>query len=272
MADTDSRAGLVYFTRELLDWTTQLHAPNDVALQQAFDAPGKHGMPSIQLAPSEAKLTELLLRLAGARKVVEVGTLAGYSALRLARALPPDGEVHTIEFDPKHAEVARQVIAAAGENKRITVHVGQAIRRDVLGWGSMDPARPGIWIRPRRLAYFTIAHELTHLLQARKLVPTGERACDLHALARSPLVIDSLPGYLELPGGMRGRSAPEASLASTLHRLAREAIARREAGDRRYLSGFEHALAKAYQAPPWHRRVRRALADAVATLRLELDS
>lgn len=130
MADNDSRAGLVYFTRELLDWTTKVHAPHDAALQQAFDAPAAHGMPAIQLAPSEAKLTELLLRLAGARKVVEVGTLAGFSALRLARALPPDGEVHTIEFDPKHAAVAREVIEQAGESKRITVHVGRGV--DVL--------------------------------------------------------------------------------------------------------------------------------------------
>lgn len=130
MADTDSRAGLVYFTRELLDWTTRVHAPHDAPLQYAFDAPARHGMPAIQLAPSEAKLTELMLRLAGARKVVEVGTLAGYSALRLARALPADGEVHTIEFDARHAEVAREVIANAGESKRITVHVGRGV--DVL--------------------------------------------------------------------------------------------------------------------------------------------
>lgn len=130
MADNDSRAGLIYFTRALLDWTTQTHAAHDAALQYAFDAPAKHGMPAIQLAPSEAKLTELLLKLAGARKVVELGTLAGYSALRLARALPADGEVHTIEFDPRHAEVARDVIAHAGESKRITVHVGAGL--DVL--------------------------------------------------------------------------------------------------------------------------------------------
>ena len=157
------------------------------------------------------------------------------------------------------------------ELNRVTVHVGQAIRRDVLGWGSMDPARPGIWVRPRRLAYFTIAHELTHLLQARGLVPTGERACDLWALARSPLVIDSLPGYLELPRALRGRREPEPSLASALHQLAREAIARRERGDRRYLAGFEREMAQVYQARPWYRRLAtRALANA-ATLRLDLD-
>lgn len=130
MADTDSRSGLVYFTRALLDWTTAVHAPHDAALQQAFDAPAAHGLPAIQLAPSEAKLTGLLLRLAGAKKVVEVGTLAGYSALQLVRALPPDGEVHTIEFDERHAAVAREVIAKAGESHRVTVHVGRGV--DVL--------------------------------------------------------------------------------------------------------------------------------------------
>ena len=127
MADKDSRAGQVYFTPEILEWATRTHAPNDEALQRAFDAPSKNGMPAIQLGPSEAKLTELLLRLSGARKVVELGTLAGYSALRLARALPADGHVYTIEFDPRHAEVARKVIDAAGESKRITVLVGAGL-------------------------------------------------------------------------------------------------------------------------------------------------
>jgi caffeoyl-CoA O-methyltransferase len=166
MADTDSRAGLVYFTRALLDWTTQLHAPNDPALQRAFDAPALHGMPSIQLAPSEAKLTELLLRLAGARKVVEVGTLAGYSALRLARALPPEGEVHTIEFDPKHAEVARQVIAAAGESQRITVHVGRGV--DVLPTLESKGPFDGIFIDADKESY-----DLYGRWAARHLRPGG---------------------------------------------------------------------------------------------------
>lgn len=130
MADNDSRKGLVYFDRAILDWTTQLHAGHDAALQQAFDAPAKHGLPAIQLAASEARMVELWLRMVGAKKVVEVGTLAGYSAVRMARALPPDGEVHTIEFDPKHAAIAREVIEQAGERHRVTVHVGRGV--DVL--------------------------------------------------------------------------------------------------------------------------------------------
>ena len=151
MADNDSRSGLVYFTRALLDWTTQLHASNDPALQQAFDAPEKNGMPAIQLAPSEARLTELLLKLAGAKKVVEVGTLAGYSALRMARALPPDGEVHTIEYDARHAEVARGVIAAANETRRVHVYVGRGV--DVLPTLESKGPFDGIFIDADKESY-----------------------------------------------------------------------------------------------------------------------
>jgi len=120
----------------------------------------------------------------------------------------------------------------------VTVRVGLARKPGILGWGSLDPERPGIWIRPRRLEYFTIAHELTHLLQARGAVPRGERACDLWALARSPLLVDVAPGYLRLPRAIRGaRVRPE--VAARLCEAARRAIAARAAGDRRYLKSFE---------------------------------
>lgn len=130
MADTDSRAGRVYFTPDILEWTAKLHAPHDAGLQRAFDAPQAHHMPTIQLGESEAKLVELLLRLRGARRVVELGTLAGYSALRLARGLPVDGKVWTIEADARHAEVARAVIEEAGEAGRVEVVHGRGA--DVL--------------------------------------------------------------------------------------------------------------------------------------------
>ena len=130
MADDDSRAGASYATPAILDWLAGVHAPHDAALARAFDAPGEHGMPAIQLGASEAKAVALLLRLAGAKKVVEVGTLAGYSALVMARALPEDGHVWTIEFDPKHAAVARANVAAAGLANRVTVLDGAGL--DVL--------------------------------------------------------------------------------------------------------------------------------------------
>ena len=122
-----------------------------------------------------------------------------------------------------------------------TVRVGLARRRGVLGWASLDPHRPGVWVRPRRLSYFTIAHEFTHLLQARGLVPGGERACDLWALARSPLLNDTAPAYLRLPRALRRRRLDPAQ-GVALCEAARGAIAARGRGERRYLLRFEREL------------------------------
>jgi len=127
-----------------------------------------------------------------------------------------------------------------------TIHVGLARKRGVLGWGSLDPDHPGIWLRPRRLDYFTIAHEFTHLLQARKLVPAGERACDLWAMARSPLLIDSPPSYLALPRALSRQSRIGLATAMRLHDAARRALAARERGVRRYLNSFEQEIAEAF--------------------------
>ncbi len=124
----------------------------------------------------------------------------------------------------------------------ITVRVGLVRKRGVLGWGSLDPDQPGIWVRPRRLDAFTIAHELTHLLQARGLVPRGERACDLWALARSPLLVDTPPGYLAVPVRLRRRHPLPVAHAALLHRAAVDALAARERGERNYLRRFEHEV------------------------------
>ena len=131
------------------------------------------------------------------------------------------------------------------ELEGVNIRVGLAQKRGVLGWGSLDPERPGVWVRPRQLQLFTIAHEYTHLLQARGLVPRGERQCDLWALARSPLLIDSPPNYLKLPRALR-RGRPTNDQAHALCTAAREAIAAREAGDRRYLARFEATLAETF--------------------------
>jgi caffeoyl-CoA O-methyltransferase len=130
MADPDSRSGARYAHPALLQFVTRVHAAHDPALERAFESPGHHGMPAIQVSASEGKLLGLLLQLAGAKRVVEVGTLAGYSAIRMGRALPEDGVLHTVELDPRHAQIARDNIAAAGLAGRVQVHVGAA--REVL--------------------------------------------------------------------------------------------------------------------------------------------
>jgi caffeoyl-CoA O-methyltransferase len=129
MADDASRdGGKRYTTPQLLEYVNRVHAPHDAALAQAFAIP--EGIPAIQVGPSEGRLLSLLLRLAGAKKVVEVGTLVGYSAIHMARALAPGGRLWSIEYEPRHAEVARANIAAAGLADRVTVVVGAG--RDVL--------------------------------------------------------------------------------------------------------------------------------------------
>lgn len=130
MADTTSRAGASYATPELLDWLHRTHTAHDARLQRAFDAPSTTGMPAIQVGPAEGKMLQLFARMIGAKKIVEVGTLAGYSAIHLARGLAPGGRVWTIEFDAKHAKVARETIAAAQVADLVTVLEGKGV--DVL--------------------------------------------------------------------------------------------------------------------------------------------
>src|SRR5258708_6532128 len=114
MADDSSRSGRTYVTPEVLEFISKTHAPHDAGLQRAFDTPTQAGIPAIMVGPSEGKLLGVLLSMIGASKVVEVGTLAGYSTIHMARALRPGGHVWTIEFDPKHAALAHEHFVAAG--------------------------------------------------------------------------------------------------------------------------------------------------------------
>ena len=138
MADNDSRAGTRYATDDIVAYLDDVHAPHDAALARAFASPGEQGMPAIQVGRSEGKLLELLLRMVSAKRVVEIGTLAGYSAIRIARALPADGKLWSFEYDAKHAEVARANLAAAGLSERVEVIIGAA--KDTLA--SIEPHGP----------------------------------------------------------------------------------------------------------------------------------
>jgi caffeoyl-CoA O-methyltransferase len=131
MADRDSRSGSTYLNPDILDFVQKVHAPHDEALARAFSSPEAHGMPAIQVAPSEGKLIGTLLKLAQAKRAVEVGTLAGYSAIWIARSLPKEGHLWTVEADPRHADVAQANIKAAGLEDRVTVVEGPAL--GVLG-------------------------------------------------------------------------------------------------------------------------------------------
>ena len=111
-------------TAEHFDYIRQRTTPEEPLLAELKDAAREAGIPAIWINPEQASLVQILLRLVGARRVVEVGTLAGYSALAMARALPPDGLLDTIELEPKHADFAETWIDKAGLSERVIVHRG----------------------------------------------------------------------------------------------------------------------------------------------------
>jgi caffeoyl-CoA O-methyltransferase len=127
MADVSSRTGTRYANTELLSYVDNLHAAHDLALAAAFAAPAREGLPQIQVGQSEGKLVSLLLSLLRPKRVLEIGTLTGYSALWIARSLAADGELITIEREPRHRQVANEMFERAGLASRITCLEGDAL-------------------------------------------------------------------------------------------------------------------------------------------------
>src|SRR5687767_547319 len=111
-------------------YIAELQVREDEALRAATQATVDAGLPQIAVAPNQGKLLYLLARLMRAERVLEIGTLAGYSTIWLARAVEPKGRVVTIEYEPKHADVARANVKRAGVERVVDVRVGKAI--DVL--------------------------------------------------------------------------------------------------------------------------------------------
>jgi predicted O-methyltransferase YrrM len=99
----------------------------DEGLRGAIAAAEAAGLPAIQVSPPQGKLLALLVRLVGARKILEFGTLGGYSAILMARALPDDGRLISLEANPDYVEVARRSIDAAGVGERVEIRVGPAL-------------------------------------------------------------------------------------------------------------------------------------------------
>ena len=109
-------------------YITDALIPSDPALTAALEASTAAGLPEIQVAPNQGKLLHMLARLQGARAILEIGTLGGYSTIWLGRALPKDGRLISLEVDPKHAEVARANIARAGLSGVVEIRLGPAIQ------------------------------------------------------------------------------------------------------------------------------------------------
>jgi predicted O-methyltransferase YrrM len=109
------------------DYLARLLIPADPALEGALRASAAAQLPAIAVSAPQGKLLHLLARIQGARRILEIGTLGGYSTIWLARALPPGGRVISLEFDPKHAGVARKNLADAGLAPLVDIRIGRAI-------------------------------------------------------------------------------------------------------------------------------------------------
>ncbi|XXX81224.1 O-methyltransferase [Sorangium sp. So ce134] len=108
-------------------YITDLLVPSDAALDAALEASAAAGLPPINVAPNQGKLLNLLARIHGARAILEIGTLGGYSTIWLARALPAGGRLITLESEPKHAEVARANLDRAGLAGLVELRLGRAL-------------------------------------------------------------------------------------------------------------------------------------------------
>jgi predicted O-methyltransferase YrrM len=113
--------------RQIDNYVESLYSSNDEVLDATLKSIADNGLPPINVSANEGKLLYMLAKMSGARKILEIGTLAGYSTIWLARALPPGGRLLTLEYDPKHAEVARANISRAGLGGVVEVRLGAGL-------------------------------------------------------------------------------------------------------------------------------------------------
>lgn len=124
----------------LARYAAETFQPEDRLLADIRRRAEAAGLPPIHVGAMDGLHLEVLTRAFGARRVVEIGTLAGYSGVCLARAMPADGRLHTFEFESRHAEVAAETFRAAGVMEKVRIHVGPAIEnlRAIEGEGPFD--------------------------------------------------------------------------------------------------------------------------------------
>lgn len=144
-------------------YINSLFATEDAVLSRALDRAKKAGLPEIQLSPGQAKLVYLLAKMIGAKRMLEIGTLGGYSAIWLGRALPEDGELVSVELDPAHAAVAREALEDAGLEARCTVVEGKGL--DVMD--TLTPAFDMVFLDANK------EHYPAYLKQAIRLTRPG---------------------------------------------------------------------------------------------------
>lgn len=154
--------------------------PSDPVLDAVLEASARAGLPAHNVAPNQGKLLMLLAQLQKARRILEIGTLGGYSTIWLARALPNDGRLDTLEVDPGHAAVARQNIARASLEDRVRLHEGPALATLARLAAERDDAYDFVFIdadKPNNPDYLRWSLELTQpgsLIVVGNVIRNGE--------------------------------------------------------------------------------------------------
>ncbi len=124
--DTEELQRSARLRREIEEQITRRFAAEDDILRQTLAAQQQAGLPTIQISPAQGRLLQVLIAANNTHKILEIGALGGYSGTWMARALPADGKLITLEVSPKHAEVVRAAFARAGLSDRAEVRVGSA--------------------------------------------------------------------------------------------------------------------------------------------------
>jgi len=146
------------------EYINTLFFPRDDAIDAALQASIKADLPPANVSPTQGKLLQLLAQIQGARTILEIGTLGGYSTIWLARALPADGHLITLEVNPKHAQVAESNIARAGLSQQVELRLGP-------GLDSLEQLIEQKWVfdfifidadKPNNPNYLTFALRLSH--------------------------------------------------------------------------------------------------------------
>ena len=117
---------MTVYNDQISAYITSLFAAEDQALQHVRAASSQHGLPGIEIKAEEGRFLQVLVRACNAQKVLEIGTLGGYSSIWLARGLPPGGRLITLELEPRHAALAQENFAAAGVAAQIEIRQGNA--------------------------------------------------------------------------------------------------------------------------------------------------
>jgi len=119
---------MTVYNDQISQYIVDLFANHDPLLNHIWENSHRNGLPTISVKPEEGRFLQFLVRACNVKKAVEIGTLGGYSGVWIARGLPADGKLITLEIDPKHAEVARQHFIEAGLLDKIEIRLGNALQ------------------------------------------------------------------------------------------------------------------------------------------------